>query len=108
MKGYVVANIKVVDPVVYERYKVAAPDVIARYGGRYLVKAPEIEHVEGHLALNRFVVLEFDSLEQARLFYFSPEYQAVATDRIASARSDFLLMEGCLDPTEVLGAREPT
>ena len=95
MKGYIVANIQVTDPELYERYKSEAPAVIARCGGRYLVKAPSIERLEGELSLNRFVILEFDSLEAARTFYFSPEYQEIAKHRISSSTSEFFLMEGC-------------
>ena len=102
MKGYVVANIVVTDPERYALYRAAAPAVIARFGGRYLVRAPEIQTVEGDLRLERFVILEFDSLAQAHTFYYSPEYQAVAVDRVASSRSDFILVEGCLDPPETL------
>ncbi len=97
-KGYVIANISVTDPERYERYKVAAPAVIAKFGGRYLVKAPKIESIEGSLSLDRFVILEFDSLAQAREFYYSADYQEVAKDRMAASRSDFLLMEGWSDP----------
>ncbi len=99
MKGYIVANITVTDPARYALYTEAAPRVIAAFGGRYLVRGPDIETVEGGLPLGeRFVILEFESLAQARRFYYSDEYQAIATHRKASSRSDFHIIEGCLDP----------
>ena len=103
MKGYVVANITVTDPERYQLYKNAAPAVIAAFGGRYLVKAPDVETVEGRPPLGeRFVILEFDSLQRAKTFYHSREYQEIAIHRMASSQSDFHLMEGCIDPVATL------
>jgi uncharacterized protein (DUF1330 family) len=99
VKGYLVANIDVIDPERYAVYRAAAPAVVAAFGGRYLIRGPAIETVEGDLALtDRFVVIEFDSLDQARAFYASPAYQAIALHRQAGTHSAILLMEGCVDP----------
>jgi uncharacterized protein (DUF1330 family) len=97
-KGYLIASISITDPERYERYKSKAPGVIGKYGGQYLVRGGTVDTVEGDLGLDRVVVLEFESLEQARRFYHSPEYQEIAQDRIAASKSNIVILEGCADP----------
>lgn len=68
--------------------------LIARYGGRYLIRGGEVQELEGHLGLKRLIVLEFPSLEAARAFYDSPEYQPVKAIRLQSTTSDVALVGG--------------
>jgi uncharacterized protein (DUF1330 family) len=44
--------------------------------------------------LKRLIVLEFPSIDAARAFYESPEYQPVLALRIQSAASDVALVVG--------------
>jgi len=64
------------------------------------VRGSPVDNVEGDLGLDRVVVLEFPSLEQAKKLYHSPEYQDIARNRMASSTSHVAVLEGCLDPTE--------
>ena len=47
MVAYIVANIKVIDPTVFECYRADVPAIISRYGGRCLLRANEPELAEG-------------------------------------------------------------
>lgn len=94
MSGYLIANIDVHDPAVYEQYRQKVPPIIAQYGGRYIVRGGATQVVEGALSLKRFVVLEFPSLDAARRFYDSKEYEPVKALRLASTKSDVVLVEG--------------
>ena len=98
MKGYLIARVTITDPERYEEYRLKAPEVIASFGGRYLVRGGPIETVEGDHAQSRIVVLEFDSIERARAFYDSPAYQEIAKTRQEAARSHIILVEGHDDP----------
>ena len=40
------------------------------------------------------MIVEFDSLEQARKFYHSPEYQAAKAARKDAAKMNILVVEG--------------
>jgi uncharacterized protein (DUF1330 family) len=40
------------------------------------------------------VVIEFDSVEQARTYYHSPEYQAAKAKREGACIAEFVLVEG--------------
>jgi len=94
-KGYLVVESKVSDPVAYENYKTLAQAAIAHYGGRYLVRGGKAEVLEGPwTAPKRLVIVEFDSVEQARRFYDSPEYQLAREARKDIAEMNMLLISG--------------
>ena len=94
MKGYVVANVKVEDAAGYEAYRSRTAEVIAQYGGRFLVRGGEVEVIEGDPGIARLIILEFPSVEAAHRFYQSPEYQAILPDRLTSASSTLFVVNG--------------
>ena len=94
MAGYVIADIDVTDPVAYQEYVKLTPAIIAKYGGKFLVRGGEAEVVEGTWTPNRVVVLEFESLERAKEFYHSEEYRPVMEIRHKSAVSNLVIVEG--------------
>jgi uncharacterized protein (DUF1330 family) len=94
MKGYVIANVSVEDVAAYEPYRDQVPAIINRYGGRYLVRGGAIEVREGEPGIARLVILEFPSVEAARSFYDSPEYQAILPIRLDTANSTLVIAEG--------------
>lgn len=94
MAGYVVAEVEVTDPVVYEEYRKLVPATVAKYGGRFLVRGGAVETKEGGWQPKRLVVLEFASLEQANRWYRSPEYAPALALRTKAARSKVVLVDG--------------
>jgi uncharacterized protein (DUF1330 family) len=94
MKGYVIANVHVTDPGGYEGYRSQTAAIIAQYGGRFLVRGGAVEVREGDAGIGRVVVLEFPSVEAARIFYDSPEYRAIVPARQANAESSLFIVEG--------------
>lgn len=93
-KGYVIAEITVTDPEAYKQYAATVPPILAKFGGKYLVRGGQTVAEEGEPPSGRIVVIEFDSLAAARSFEDSPEYQAVAPLRRKAARSRVFLVEG--------------
>ena len=55
MSAYVIADIEVLDPAVYEKYKALAPPAIAAHGGRYLARGGRTEALEGGWSPSRAV-----------------------------------------------------
>ena len=51
------------------------------------------EALEGE-ARARNVVIEFDTVEQAKTYYHSPEYQAAKAKRDGACIAEFVLVEG--------------
>jgi uncharacterized protein (DUF1330 family) len=91
--GYIVARIVVTDQEKFAAYVKDASEAIRKYGGRPLVRGGACEQLEGE-ARPRNVVIEFDSLEQAKRYYHSPEYQAAKRKRDGAAVADIVAVEG--------------
>ena len=93
-KGYVIAELTVTDPEGYKQYAAAVPPIIAKFGGKYLVRGGRTVAVEGDPPSGRIVVIEFDSLAAARAFEESYEYQDIAQLRHKAAQGRVFLAEG--------------
>lgn len=48
--------------------------------------------LEGDWEPHRVVVLEFDTVERARAWYYSPEYQRILPIRQRNSRTGFLVL----------------
>jgi uncharacterized protein (DUF1330 family) len=94
MAAYVISDVETRDPEAMARYRVLAADSIARHGGRYLVRGGPIESLEGGWTPQAIVVVEFDSADQARAWYASPEYAEALKERGAALARRLILVEG--------------
>ena len=94
MPAYVLLDISVSDPDLFEEYKQLAPETIAAYGGKYLTRGGKVEALEGDWTPNRVVILEFDSTDAAKAWINSPEYRAARAMRQQAATSHTILVEG--------------
>lgn len=94
MSAYVIVDIDVTNPVVYEEYKKLAPPTVAAYGGIYLARGGQTEVLEGEWAPKRLVILRFDSVSQAKAWLESPEYRPIKELRHQAARSNMVVVEG--------------
>ncbi|HEU5282595.1 MAG TPA: DUF1330 domain-containing protein [Burkholderiales bacterium] len=94
MAAYLVAELEVTDPTVFEEYRKRVAATIAAHGGRYLVRGGALEALEGGWNPKRMVILEFPSLAQAKTWYASPEYQELLKLRQRSSKSKVVMIEG--------------
>ncbi len=94
MAAYVVGEIEVTDPALYDDYRRQVMATVAKYGGRFIVRGGAVETLEGGWAPRRFVALEFPSMDQARKWYRSPEYAPLIALRQRAARGRLILVEG--------------
>ena len=94
MAAYVLVDITITDPVLYEEVKQRTPPIVAQYGGRYLARGGHTESLHGSWQPKRLVLLLFDSLEQATTWESSPEYTAVKQLRDRCAQVNMLLLDG--------------
>lgn len=92
-KGYWVALIDVHDPDIYPAYRTAVGPALAAFGGRFLVRGGAATVQEGSVK-PRVVVVEFDSLADAKACYDSPAYQHARAIRDEAANSDLVIVEG--------------
>ena len=94
MPAYVILDIEVHDPVLYDAYRKLAPATVTLYGGKYIVRGGQVETWEGGWTPSRVVVVEFPSLEQARAWVDSPEYAGPRKMRESAANSRVILVDG--------------
>ena len=85
MAAYWIARSRIVDPVEYKKYTDLVPAIIARHQGKVLARGGRYRIMEGPQKFQRFVVIEFPTLEQAVACFESPEYQQAAAYRRAGA-----------------------
>lgn len=93
-KAYMVVQVDVTNAQQYAEYQKASPDIIAKFGGRFVARAGRTVTLEGPPARSRVVIIEFPSFERARQFYESPDYQAARKLRANAASAQFILVEG--------------
>ncbi len=94
MAGYVIAQIKVNDPEPYKEYVKQNTATVEQYGGKFLARGGEMEVLEGECPYPRIIVLEFPSVEAARKWYNSSEYEGPKSTRLATADTNLMLVEG--------------
>lgn len=93
-KAYIIAQASVTDTIRYEAYKTLAQIAVENFGGRYVVRGGATHLLEGDWHPPRLVILEFDSVEQAKAFYSSAQYQAAKQARQGVASMNMLVVEG--------------
>ena len=94
MTAYVIVDIDVHDPVGYDEYKKLAPAAVALYGGIYIARGGYTETLEGDWSPSRLVILQFESVEQAKKWLNSDEYSEARKMRHATAKSNMVVIEG--------------
>jgi uncharacterized protein (DUF1330 family) len=92
-KAYIVARITVTNPEAYGEYVKGASGAIRKYGGRPIARGGAMETLEGE-GRPRNVIIEFDSLDTAKAYYHSPEYQAAKALRENAGVADIIAVEG--------------
>jgi uncharacterized protein (DUF1330 family) len=92
--GYVIYQGEVTDPERYEEYKAKAAASIAAAGGRYIVRAGDMEVLEGEAPAGRTVILEFPTLQAAIDWYRSDDYAAARKIREGAATARMYAIDG--------------
>jgi uncharacterized protein (DUF1330 family) len=93
VSAYVLVEIEITDPEAYAEYMPMAAASVKRHGGRYIARGGATAEFEGEWA-GRLVILEFESLDAARTWYHSDDYQACLPIRHGSSRGRMIAVEG--------------
>ncbi|MDX1410863.1 MAG: DUF1330 domain-containing protein [Nitrospirales bacterium] len=95
MKYYVVAELNISDEGWVLSYLKEVTKMVEQHGGRYLVRTPKIEKIEGDRQVPQiFIIIEFPSKEAAMTFYSSAEYQPYLKARMEGGSTEMLLVAG--------------
>jgi uncharacterized protein (DUF1330 family) len=95
MSAYVIVQVEVTDWQGFKEYLKEAPQIIAKYGGRYIARGGETVILEGENQGRRIVLMEFPSLQKAENWYRSEEYQKLKSLREGAAIGSLIAIEGC-------------
>lgn len=94
MAAYVILDIEVKDTSGYEEYKKKGAPTILAYGGKPMARGGKTEVLEGNWQPKRMVILEFKTMEDAKKWWNSPEYNEAKKLRHASADTNVVFVEG--------------
>ena len=94
MSAYVIVDVAVHDPDAYERYKGMSLAAVTAFGGRFIVRGGKAEVLEGEWTPQRVVVVEFDTVEQAKSWWSSDEYAPAKALRQSASTGKIILVEG--------------
>ena len=81
MTAYWIARAKIENPVEYKKYTDEVPGILAKFGGKVLARGGDYRTLEGPAFFERYIVIEFPSLDDAEACFRSPEYTEAATFR---------------------------
>lgn len=100
MTVYMIIESKVKDKETYGQYISRVPEIVSRYGGRYLVRGGRVVSLFGGWLPERMIVLEFPSEDHVRQWLSSAEYKEIERLREAGANIRAILVEAsaCVEP----------
>ena len=85
---YFVDVLEITDQTKLAKYREGVFATVELYGVRYIVLGGKCEVVEGDWCPSFPVMIEFQSVEQAKRLYASPEYQPLLKLRLESTRGN--------------------
>ncbi len=94
MSAFIIIKIQVQDPSKLKSYQDVAPSIIEKYHGKLIVRGGEVVSLEGPDEKRRIVIIEFPSLNDAKNFYYSDEYEEAIKLRSGIAKFDMIAVDG--------------
>lgn len=94
MAAYLIVEIETTDAELMAEYRKHTPGLIAKFGGKFVVRGGETETLEGGWAPPRLVMIEFTDMAAARRFYYSEEYKPVLAMRLKAGNCRAVLADG--------------
>ena len=93
MSVYIIAQISIHDREEYRVYEAGFMDVFAQFQGELLSVSENPVVIEGQWPCTRTVLMRFPSAEEARRWYASPAYQAIAQHRFRASTGNAVVIE---------------
>ena len=94
MKAYLVVDLSIHDAEGFGPYTANIPAVIAKHGGKFIVRAAVPTPVEGDWSPERMVIVEFPARQNAEQFLQDPRFQELAKIRRKATISKLVLVDG--------------
>ena len=94
MPAYMIVEVETTDEALMAEYRKHTPGLVAKFGGKFIVRGGKIRTLEGGWKPRRVVVLEFPDYAAAERFYDSPEYKPVLEMRLKAGKSKAIIVDG--------------
>lgn len=94
MSAYIIANVRITNPVQYADYKKWSSAAMQAHGAEVCVRGGQTEVLEGDWQPERLVILKFPTLEAAKAYDASPEYGQARAARQGAAIMQMVVVEG--------------
>lgn len=93
MTVLVIVEARLRNPAKMAEYSAAAAPIVAAFGGEFIHRAKYVETLGGSATPDGLGVLRFPSVDAARTWFNSPDYQAIVPLREEGAEMSFHLYE---------------
>ena len=94
MSAHVITDVEITDASLYGQFLERVTPTVESHGGKFVVRGGELEVKLGDWTPERLAVLEFDNLEQVRVWLSSPEFTALDDIRSRSSNINMVIVEG--------------
>ena len=94
MAAYIIANYRITDDEGIAKYRAEVVPQLLERGCEFIVANDDFEVMEGSPAPS-IVVLKFESVEAAKNWYNSPEYQAIKQLRLNASTDSWAILSKC-------------
>jgi uncharacterized protein (DUF1330 family) len=103
VSAYLISQVEVLDAEAWENYRTRAARVIARFGGRYLVRGAGADVIEADRPDEEpppqtVIVAEFPSMKALTDWYTSPQYAEAFAFRAAAVKRRMIFVAGIDEP----------
>ena len=94
MNSYFIAQIKIKDKAIYQKYLNGFDEIFSGYEGEVIMVDDNPIVLEGSWDYTRMVIIRFPGEDEAKRWYDSEEYQKLVQYRLQAADADVLLAKG--------------
>jgi len=94
MSAYIIVQVEVTDPETYKTYAAQVVPILEKYDGEFVVRGGDMEVLEGDWPYPRVVVIKFPSVEQAKAWHTSAEYEGPMALRKSASKGNMIVVEG--------------
>lgn len=93
MAAYVLVQVDIKDPAIYDAYKSRTPETVAAFGGKFIIRGNPVQVMEGEWKHDRLVMIEFVDKKTAEDWYHSEGYQAAKEIRKPASEANLFIIE---------------
>jgi uncharacterized protein (DUF1330 family) len=92
--AYMIVEVETTDEALMAEYRKHTPGLVAKFGGKFIVRGGKTRTLEGGWTPSRVVVLEFPDYATAERFYDSADYKPVLDMRLKAGKSKAIIVDG--------------